>query len=98
MRRVTVEALAANPVGCYVAGETYLHFCAAPTLWGIVMWGRPDEGQAVALGRSLVAQLQNTSSPPYASIFDASRVEAIDAGAFGAAGRYLANNRDALGN
>lgn len=95
MRRVTIEALAEDPVGCYVAGEAYAHFCAAPTLWGILVWGRPDEHQAIALGRSLVAQLR-ANSPPYASIFDASRVESVDPSAFGAAGRYLLHNRDTL--
>jgi AraC-like DNA-binding protein len=97
VRRVTVEQLAEDPVGCYVSGATYLHFCAAPTLWGIIMWGRPDEAQAKELGLALVKQL-GPPAVPHASLFDVSRVEGIDPGAFAAGGRYLATNRGALGS
>lgn len=95
MRRVTVEALGADPVGCYVAGETYAHFCAAPTLWGVVLWGRPDEQHAIALGRSLVVELA-PPAVPHASIFDCSRIDGVDPGAFHAAGRYLTRYHDEL--
>ncbi len=95
VRRVTVDELAANPVGCYVAGATYLHFCAAPTLWGIILWGRPDATDATGLGRSLVKQLA-PPAVPHVSIFDASRIEGVDPGAFAAAGRYLTSNHSAL--
>jgi AraC-like DNA-binding protein len=88
VRRVTVEQLAESPLGCYVAGKTYAHFCAAPTLWGVLLWGRPDEAEAIALGKSLVVELA-APAVPHASIFDASRVEGVDLGAFQAAGRYL---------
>lgn len=85
------------PVGRYVAGETFAHFCAAPTLWGIVLWGRPDEAHAMALGRSLVKEL----APPavaHASIIDASRLAHTDPGAFRAAERYLTHFGALLGN
>jgi AraC-like DNA-binding protein len=95
MRAASVEELARDPVGRFVAGATWAHFCAAPAFWGVLLWGRPTEEHAVALGRSLVAEL-GPPAEPHASIIDASRVEGVDAGAFGAAGRYLARHRAAL--
>jgi len=32
MRRATLDELAGDPVGRWVGGETFVHFCAAPTL------------------------------------------------------------------
>jgi AraC-like DNA-binding protein len=48
VRRVGRDELARDPVGCYVAGETFAHFCASPRLWGIVLWGRPSAAFAAA--------------------------------------------------
>jgi AraC-like DNA-binding protein len=95
VRRSTVEELARDPVGRYVAGETWLHFCATPTLWGVILWGRPDERHAFELGRSLVKQLR-PPAVPHVSIVDASRLEAADPGAFRAAGTYLTRYGEVL--
>ena len=35
--------MVANPVGRYWAGDTYIVWCASPTLAGSVHWGRPSE-------------------------------------------------------
>ncbi|HZS36726.1 MAG TPA: helix-turn-helix transcriptional regulator [Polyangia bacterium] len=91
MRRSTLDELARAPVGRYVAGETFAHFCAAPTLWGVVLWGRPDARHAAELGRSLPLELR-APAVPHASIVDASRLEGGDPQAFGAAERYLARH------
>jgi AraC-like DNA-binding protein len=96
MRRSTIEELARAPVSRYVAGDSFVHFCAAPHLWGVILWGRPDRDQAVELGRSLVLELA-PPAVPHVSIFDASRLEGAEPAAFGAAGRYLADFGDALG-
>src|SRR5260221_3318162 len=88
MRRATVEELGRDPVGCYVAGDSYAHFCAHEGLWGMVLWGRPDESQAQLLGRSLVLELAPPAKP-HASIVDASRLESGSEGAFGALERYV---------
>ena len=87
--------MASAPVGRYVAGDTFVHFCAAPTLWGVILWGRPDETQAIALGHSLVHQLR-PGAVPHASIFAASRLDGAAPGAFQAAGRYLTRYGQAL--
>jgi AraC-like DNA-binding protein len=88
MRRSTRGELGRDPVGRYCAGETFAHFCARPGLWGVVLWGRPDETHARELGLSLVLEL----APPaekHASIVDASRLESGSEGAFGALERYV---------
>jgi AraC-like DNA-binding protein len=95
MRRSTLDELARAPVGRFVVGETFVHFCAAPTLWGVILWGRPDERHALALGRSLVLELA-PPAVPHASFVDASRLEGADPAAFRAAERYLTHFGGAL--
>jgi AraC-like DNA-binding protein len=88
MRRGTVDELARDPVGRYVAGATFAHFCAHAGLWGIVLFGRPDETHAPELGRSLVLELAPPAQP-HASIVDASRMESGSSGAFAALERFV---------
>jgi AraC-like DNA-binding protein len=95
MERVGLEQLARSPVGRYVAGETFAHFCASPNLWGVILWGRPSGQDARALGKSLVLELA-PGVPPFSSVFDASRLESADPIAFRAAERYLAYHHDAM--
>src|SRR5258706_12791527 len=85
MRRSTLDELARAPVGRFVAGETFVHFCAAPTLWGVILWGRPDGGHALELGRSLVLELAPPAVPP-AAVVGASRPGRGGPAAFGPAG------------
>jgi AraC-like DNA-binding protein len=95
VRPSTLDELARDPVGRWLAGEGWLHFCAAPTLWGVILWGRPGEPDAAQLGRSLVLEL----APPavlHASIIDASRLSGSDPSAFRAAERYLTHYADIL--
>jgi len=95
VRRSTLEELASDPAGRYVAGDSWIHFCASPRLWGVVVWGRPDETAAFALGRALVLELAEGIAP-HVSIFDCSRIEGGDPRSFRAAGRYLAIHHAAL--
>jgi len=87
--------MAEAPVGRYVAGDTYAHFCAAPTLWGFILWGRPSRQHAMELYRSLVLELA-PPAVPHASVIDASRLEGHDPSAFRAAEQYLAHYGAAL--
>jgi AraC-like DNA-binding protein len=95
MRRSSLDELARDPVGRYVAGDSFVHFCAAPGFWGVVLWGRPDHGQALELGRSLMLGL-SPPAEPHVTLFDASRLEGSDPAAFRAAGRYLEHFGPAL--
>lgn len=83
-----MSELRRRPAGRYLARRTSAHFCVAPELWGVVLWGRPTEEDALELGRSLVLEL-DPRTPPHQSIVDASRLEGGDEGAFGQLERYL---------
>jgi len=87
--------MATEPVGHYVSGEGFLHFCAAAELWGIILWGRPSMDTARELGRTLMLEL-DAPAVPHAAVVDASRLEGADAGAFAALEWYMKNFGDQL--
>ncbi len=95
MERTTIERLATDPVGCYVAGDGYAHFCASADFWGVVFWGRPSVDTARLLGRSLVLEL-DAPAVPHVSIIDASRLEGADTTAFQALQWYMRTYSEAL--
>ncbi len=87
------DAFAEAPFGAALVGRTWVHFAADAGLWGVVLFGAPDEADAAALVRSLALELEH---PPHASIVDASRLERADGAAFSALARYVKEQRDAL--
>ncbi len=95
MQGATLEAFGRDPVGRYVRGETFVHFCAHPTLWGVLLWGRPTDKHALELGRSLVLELAPPARP-HVSIVDASRLEGGDERAFRALERYVTHYAEPL--
>lgn len=95
MRGGTIEDLARDPVGRWVGGPTFAHFCLRPALWGVLLWGRPNVEDAVQLGRSLVLELE-PRVPAHDSIVDASRLHGGDASAFVALERYMTRYAEAL--
>jgi AraC-like DNA-binding protein len=95
LRAATIEDFTQNPVGSYVAGPTYAHFCVQPSLWGVTLWGHPTEEDAVALGRTLVLELA-PPAVPHVSIVDASRLVGGNVGAFALLERYMSRHADAL--
>jgi AraC-like DNA-binding protein len=95
LRAATYEDFAENPVGAYVAGATFAHFCASADLWGITLWGHPTEEDAVALGRTLVLELA-PPAVPHVSIVDASRLLGGNVGAFALLERYMSRHAEEL--
>jgi len=95
VRPATLDEFASDPVGRYVSGNEYVHFCATPELWGVVLWGRPDAAVARALGQSLVFELQ-APAVPHASLVDASRLLGSDTGSFRALERFMTHFQEAL--
>jgi AraC-like DNA-binding protein len=89
------DQFARDPVGKYLAGERYVHFCAAPTLWGIVLWGRPTEADAIAIYRSLPLEFQ-PPSVPHAALIDASRMEGGEPAAFSRVERFVSRQEATL--
>lgn len=91
----TIEDFSRNPVGKYVAGPTFAHYCVTPTFWGVTLWGRPNQKDAVQLGRTLIAEIA-PSAEPHVSLVDASRLVGGDVGAFVAFERYMSRHAEAL--
>jgi AraC-like DNA-binding protein len=93
--RSTVEELAQHPVGRYSCGDSWIHYCAAPTLWGVILWDRTPDADAIRLGQSLVLEL-SPPAEPHASLIDCSRLEGADPSSFHMAERYITRYADAL--
>lgn len=84
-----------DPVGHYVSGDGFVHYCAAPKLWGLILWGRPNMDTARELGKTLMLEL-DAPAVPHASVVDASRLEGADTGAFEALEWYMKSFGDKL--
>ena len=95
MHRATLDQLATAPVGRYVAGTSFAHFCASPALWGFVVWGHPTMDDARQLGRSLVLELA-APAEPHVSIIDARRLAFAEPLVFQAGETYLRMRAAAL--
>lgn len=95
MRPATLEELARDPVGRFVSGPTFAHFCAAPALWGVLLWGRPSLDDAQKLGRSLRLELRPPAEP-HAALVDASRLESADESTFTALDWYMTHYAERL--
>lgn len=90
-----IEAFARDPVGAYVAGDGWIHWCWQPALFGVVLWDRPN-GDAV---RELIRCLQVELRPeiaPHHSLVDASRVAGIDPDAFALLACYVRDHHSPL--
>jgi AraC-like DNA-binding protein len=95
MVRGTPEQMGTEPVGRYVSGDGFVHFCASPSLWGLILWGRPTMDVARELGRTLLLELE-APAVPHASVVDASRLDGADPGAFEALEWYMRSHGEPL--
>lgn len=77
-----------DPIGRYLAGESFLHWYAAPELCGFTVWGRPGETQIQRLTQVLDVEL--APAVPHVSLVDARRVEAPDANGLSVLVKYMA--------
>jgi AraC-like DNA-binding protein len=75
------------PAGRFLSGDCHLHWTAAPTLSGIIFWGRPTEPQLERVMQALDVELP--PAPPHASLVDARRLEGVDPGVFTRFARYM---------
>jgi AraC-like DNA-binding protein len=95
MERDTLAGFAEAPTGRYVAGATFAHFCAEPTVWGVLLWGRPTREDIAALVGSLALEL-GPPAEPHGSVVDCSRLESVDAAAFGVLDAYVRSHLEPL--
>ncbi len=97
---MTLEQLKREPVGRFVGGKTWLHFCAHPGLWGVVLFGRPDREDAQQMVRSFSVEIAARSARHH-TVVDARQLESVDAGAFALlqefAAQHLEQSRRAVG-
>jgi AraC-like DNA-binding protein len=84
-----------SPEGRYLAGSSWIHFCASSGFWGVVLWGRPGSDDTEQLVRSLARELQ-APAVPHVSLVDASRIESVDAAAFASLDRYVRSEQQRL--
>lgn len=95
MRASSIERLASSAPGRYVSGPSFAHFCLTEELWGVLLWGRPNEDETHKLVRSLLVELEPQVTA-HGSVVDASRLESVDLGAFAVLDRYVREQRERL--
>jgi AraC-like DNA-binding protein len=84
----------ADPVGRWIAGNTWLYFYARPGFCGFILWGRPTRPDLERLVRVLEVEL---GSPSHVSLVDARRMEGADRRGFAMLAEYVRTNHVALG-
>ncbi len=84
-----------QPIGSYLTGEGFLHWCASEDLYGFILWGRPGESAVRRLVQVLDMELAPT--PPHLSLVDARRLEAADPSAFAVFLNYMQQREERFG-
>jgi AraC-like DNA-binding protein len=72
----SIEAMAADWVGHYYVGRTFLVWSWSATLGGTVFWGTPAVDDALGIAGTFAA-IGEPHDPPYDLISDASRLESV---------------------
>ncbi|MCA9667438.1 MAG: helix-turn-helix transcriptional regulator [Myxococcales bacterium] len=90
-----LESFARQPSASYTAGSGWMHFCATPELFGVLLWGRPDAEAITHLVRSLRVELR-PDIVPHASLVDASRLDSADGAAFVELAQYVRDEKQRL--
>jgi AraC-like DNA-binding protein len=89
-----VDAFVKDPVGRYVIGGNWLHFCATPRLWGALLWGRAEQHNLAALFELVDRTLEQACE--HVSLLDVRGLEHVDLSGFGLIGRYMSKHRSTL--
>jgi AraC-like DNA-binding protein len=80
-RAPDLERFREAPLGRFLVGASWIHFCARAELWGVSLFGRPSRDDAVQLDASIALELAPDAGP-HASYVDARALEGADAGAY----------------
>jgi AraC-like DNA-binding protein len=95
MRRATsLDDYVANWRDAYVVAKDFCAFHTSPSLFGLVVWGRPGLDQARAIVQSRGPELADDG--PHHVILDYRLVEVVDPDAFRSLAEFVATNRDRL--
>jgi AraC-like DNA-binding protein len=82
-----VDTFRRHPIGRFVGGPGWLHFCAHAGLWGVILHARPDGDAAEQMTRAFAVQTAPTRAR-HASYVDARYLDGIDPSAFAILERY----------
>ena len=94
LTRATNDVFRTKPEGGFVAGVSWLYFCASPTLYGFVLWEVPSETDMAALVRLMEDEL--VLRPPHAAYVDVRRLRVALAPSFGELSKFFAARADEL--
>lgn len=90
----TIDELVADPLGCYLVGESWISFVADGDVAGMVVWGKPSAEDIRALERTH-SRLREVL-PKHGAFVDVRGLEAVDPAAFGVIGEFIASRGDWL--
>ena len=85
----------AAPTGRSWRGESFVYWCAQPTLYGFALGARPTAADLERLCAALLVELE-PRAVPHGSLVDASLVEEVDPSAFEVLQRYVKANAAGL--
>jgi AraC-like DNA-binding protein len=95
MRRATsLDDYVAHWRDAYVVARDFCTFNASPSLFGVVVWGRPGVEQARQIVASRAPELADEG--PHHLVLDYRMVEVIDPDAFRCLAEFVAANRERL--
>jgi AraC-like DNA-binding protein len=89
-----VDAFVREPLGRYVMGSGWLHFCATPGLWGAMLWGRAEQQNLTSLFELVERTIERAGE--HVSLLDIRGLEHVDLASFGLIGRYMSRHRSTL--
>ena len=89
-----IDAFVRDPLGRYVMGPGWLHFCATPTLWGATLWGRAEQQNLTSLFDLVERTIEQAGE--HVSLLDIRGLEHVDLASFGLIGRYMSRHRATL--
>jgi AraC-like DNA-binding protein len=95
MRRASsIDDYVANWRDSYVVARNFCTFNAPPSLFGVVVWGRPGVEQARSIVKSRTPETADAG--PHHVVLDYRLVEVIDPDAFRVLAEWVATNRERL--
>ncbi len=93
MERATPEEFLALPQGRYVVGRSFVFFCADARFFGTLLAGCPA-GEEIERWARVTEAAVAPDAVPHVSLYDASRLQAVDGRAYAAHNDFLGKRRD----
>jgi AraC-like DNA-binding protein len=94
----SADDFAADPVGRFAAGNTFLVWCTRPDLFGVTVWGRASMAELAILSRIYDRSRHSVMATPCDLVFDARRLEGFEPGVFESVERTIAASVDNVGD